>query len=346
MLVFVMCLDISIVSAKSLSEIRSEIKEKQAELEAGKSKESSLAAQVNELEKKIYQLESEVSKNEENLKALEAELAEAEAKVDTQNDNLGGRLRNMYKNGSVGFLDVLLDSNSFSEFLTNLGLVEKVYASDKDVLEGLEAAYNDIDTKKKEVETLKAELEKSKTVAQEEKATVEKQKAEIAASNNETEKMIDDLAADAQAISSTITNNGSSSDSSDYGGGIMAWPTPSCRIITSDYGYRIHPISGVYSGHTGIDIGASYGSAVVAANAGTVIYSGWYGGYGNCVIVDHGGGISTLYGHNSSLLVSYGQRVSRGQTIARVGSTGNSTGPHCHFEVRVNSNPVNPWNYL
>lgn len=346
LLVFLMCMDTSIVSAQSLSEIRSAIQQKQAELNEGKAKESNLISQITDLEKKIYQLEDAITENQEKLKTLEAELAEAQAKVDTQNDNLGGRLRNMYKNGSIGFLDVLLDSHSFSEFLTNLDLVEKVYASDEEVLSGLQAAYDEIDVKKKEVETLKSELEESKKVAETEKGTVEKKKEEIAASNSQTAKMIDSLNADAAAITSTITNSGSSSGSSSYGGGEMAWPVPSSSYITSEFGYRIHPITGVWSGHTGIDIGANYGNAVVAANSGRVIYSGWYGGYGNCIIVDHGGGITTLYGHNSSLVVSYGQSVSRGQQIARIGSTGVSTGPHCHFEVRKNGSPVNPLNYL
>ena len=194
------CMNTSFVSAASLSEIREQIKDKEAELKEGQSKESSLSTQMLELEEKIQtmqgsidQLDSAIAEGEDQLKTLEAELKKAEEKVEVQNDNLGSRLRNMYKNGSVGFLDVLLDSSSFSEFLTNLDMVERVYSSDKDVLSELEAAYDEIDTKKKEVETLQAELSESKSVAEESKselesskATVEKQKAEISASNSET----------------------------------------------------------------------------------------------------------------------------------------------------------------
>lgn len=146
--------------------------------------------------------------------------------------------------------------------------------------------------------------------------------------------MIDELQADADALTAKLQQTASSSTSSKYTGGEMAWPTPSSHIVTSPFGYRIHPIYGYPKMHTGIDIGASYGSTVVAASSGTVISAGWGGGYGNCVMIDHGGGIVTLYAHNSSLAVYTGQHVKRGQTISYVGSTGASTGAHLHFEVR------------
>ena len=126
--------------------------------------------------------------------------------------------------------------------------------------------------------------------------------------------------------------------------GTMVWPAEG--EITSPFGWRVHPIFGTQRLHTGIDIGADYGDATRAADGGVVIHSDWMGGYGNAVIIDHGNGISTLYAHNSQLLVSEGQTVAKGQTVARVGSTGYSTGPHLHFEVRQNGTPVNPSNFL
>ena len=362
LIAFLMCMQTSVASAASLSEIRDQIKQKESQLKEGQSKESDLASQMLDLEKKIQsmqdsinQLDAAISEGEAKLTTLEAELKEAEDKVQVQNDNLGSRLRNMYKNGTIGFVDVLLDSGSFTEFLTNLDMVEKVYSSDKEVLTGLQDAYDEIDKKKKEVEKLQTELNESKKVAESEKstleaskATVEKQKAEISASNTETQKMLDSLKADAAAMSQNAVENGSSSSDSSYTGGAMAWPVPSVGTsnITSIFGWRTHPIFGVGRGHTGVDIGASYGSSVVAANPGRVIYAGWYGGYGNCVQIDHGGGVVTLYGHNSSLNVSVGQQVSRGQTIAYIGSTGYSTGPHCHFEVILDGVQVDPLDYI
>ncbi len=132
----------------------------------------------------------------------------------------------------------------------------------------------------------------------------------------------------------------------DYIGGEMQWPVPASTRVTSPFGYRIHPILGVKKLHTGIDIGVASGNTVVAANAGKVIKAAWNNSYGYMVMVDHGGGIVTLYAHNSVLKVSTGDTVTRGQTVALSGSTGASTGPHVHFEVRVNGEYKNPMNYL
>ena len=361
LLMLTFAVETSLASAATLSQIRNNIKNKQQELNESRAKEKSLGDQVNSLEQQINskqsdidELEASISEAQAKLETLEEELAAAEEKVNTQNENLNARLRNMYKNGSVGFIDVLMDSESFSEFLNNLSLVEKVYTSDQDVLEELQKAYDEIDAKKKEIETLQAELSESKATMEEQKssleadkASVEKKKSEIAADSAETQRELDKLEADAQALTSSIRNSGSSSSSSKYNGGIMAWPVPSCHTVSSGYGGRIHPTTGKYKFHGGLDIPGSYGSAIVAANSGKVIWAGNRGdSYGNYVIIDHGGGVSTLYGHSSKVLVSTGQRVSRGQRIANVGSTGRSTGPHCHFEVRINGSRVNPNPYV
>lgn len=361
LLMLTFAVETSLASAATLSQIRNNIKNKQQELNESRAKEKSLGDQVNSLEQQINskqsdidELEAAISEAQAKLETLEEELAAAEEKVNTQNENLNARLRNMYKNGSVGFIDVLMDSGSFSEFLNNLSLVEKVYTSDQDVLEELQKAYDEIDAKKKEIETLQAELSESKATMEEQKssleadkASVEKKKSEIAADSAETQRELDKLEADAQALTSSIRNSGSSSSSSKYNGGIMAWPVPSCHTVSSGYGGRIHPTTGKYKFHGGLDIPGSYGSAIVAANSGKVIWAGNRGdSYGNYVIIDHGGGVSTLYGHSSKVLVSTGQRVSRGQRIANVGSTGRSTGPHCHFEVRINGSRVNPNPYV
>lgn len=361
LLMLTFAVETSLASAATLSQIRNNIKNKQQELNESRAKEKSLGDQVNSLEQQINskqsdidELEASISEAQAKLETLEEELAAAEEKVNTQNENLNARLRNMYKNGSVGFIDVLMDSGSFSEFLNNLSLVEKVYTSDQDVLEELQKAYDEIDAKKKEIETLQAELSESKATMEEQKssleadkASVEKKKSEIAADSAETQRELDKLEADAQALTSSIRNSGSSSSSSKYNGGIMAWPVPSCHTVSSGYGGRIHPTTGKYKFHGGLDIPGSYGSAIVAANSGKVIWAGNRGdSYGNYVIIDHGGGVSTLYGHASKVLVSTGQRVSRGQRIANVGSTGRSTGPHCHFEVRINGSRVNPNPYV
>lgn len=339
--ILTMGIQTAFASAESLSEIRQQIKEKEAALEKGRTEEKSLASQVTALEEELAKLDIAIAEGEANLEKLEKELADAEAKVETQNNNLNARLRNMYKTSSVGYVDVLLDSGSFSELLTNFELVKMIYSKDQQVLKNLKAAREEVEKKKIEVEELQAELKESREVTAANKAVIEKKKQEIAASNKKTQQMLDELEQDAYRI--TADTPGSSSSDSSYSGGIMAWPSPTCTIITSKFGYRTRPYSGF---HTGIDLakyGSAHGQPIVAANSGTVIRASWYGGYGNCVMVDHGGGYVTLYAHASKLLVSKGQYVSRGQKIAEIGNTGNSFGAHLHFEVRINGERVNPY---
>lgn len=339
--ILTMGIQTAFVSAESLSEIRQQIKEKEAALEKGRTEEKSLASQVTALEEELAKLDIAIAEGEANLEKLEKELADAEVKVETQNNNLNARLRNMYKTSSVGYVDVLLDSGSFSELLTNFELVKMIYRKDQQVLKDLKSAREEVEKKKIEVEELQAELEESREVTASNKAVIEKKKQEIAASNNKTQQMLDELEADADRILAD-TPGYSGSDSS-YSGGIMAWPSPTCRIITSQFGPRTRPYKGF---HKGIDLakyGSAHGQPIVAANSGTVTRASWFGGYGNCVMIDHGGGYVTLYAHASKILVRTGQYVSRGQKIAEIGNTGNSFGAHLHFEVIINGNRVNPY---
>ncbi len=153
-------------------------------------------------------------------------------------------------------------------------------------------------------------------------------------------------AAEAEAGNNNSSESSNANSGSHTGTGVFTWPTPSSRRITSYYGWRIHPIFGNNRLHTGIDVGAPYGTNIVAADSGRVVEAGYNGGYGNCVKIDHGNGIETLYAHCSQLVVNVGDTVNRGQIIAYVGSTGNSTGPHLHFEVRVNGGHTNPLGYV
>ncbi len=165
---------------------------------------------------------------------------------------------------------------------------------------------------------------------------VEKYKAIYEAAEAAEEKLIRDNKNAFQYSSNPVS----------YDGGQFMWPVPSTRYITSPYGYRIHPVYNYKKFHSGIDIGASYGVDIVAAADGTVTLATTNGGYGKCVIINHGSGITTLYAHNSQLLVSNGQSVTRGQVVAKAGSTGVSTGPHLHFEVRVNGSTTDPMPYF
>lgn len=350
MLIFCFCFDAGSVSAKSLSQLQKEIQQKQEELEKGKQKEKDLSEEVISLEKKIYELNGQIEVSEDKLSVLKKDLKKAQEKVDEQNAELGGRLRNMYKNGSVGFMDVLMNSSSFSEFLTNLDLVEKIYASDKDVLEDLEDAHDKIEKKKNKVEKLQKDLEESRATFKTEAAAVAAEKKEIAADNEKNAQMIDELENEAASVAASLaakSNSGtiSNSGSSTYSGGVFLWPVAGSGSISSEYGWRICPFHGKEF-HGAIDIAISSGTPVLASADGKVVSAGWNGGFGNSVQIDHGGGLVTMYNHCSSLCVSYGQQVTRGQTIGYVGSTGSSTGPHLDYRVFKDGSTVSPHSYL
>ncbi len=351
-----------------LEDVQDEIEQKQEELEAGKEEEERLDREIEELEvsiseseNKLVEINEDIVVTKKKIDKTETELEKAEAKVAVQNKNLNSRLRAMYKNGSVGFIDVLLSSGSVSEFIMNYEMVKRIYSSDMDVLEELQANYDIINDKKMELDNLQSGLvdQKQEQLVLQEQLTADKEavaekKGVVAANNAELEDNIADLEAEADEIEALIqqdaaaSENGGGSGGVTYNEGQFAWPVPGWTRVSSDYGPRICPFHGSEF-HTGIDIPAGYGEAVVAAASGTVVSAHYQGGYGNAVLISHGGGIYTLYAHNSSLTVSAGQKVSKGEQVARIGSTGSSTGNHLHFEVRNGASygtHISPWNYL
>jgi murein DD-endopeptidase MepM/ murein hydrolase activator NlpD len=267
-----------------------------------------------------------------------------------QNTSLQKRLRTMYKNGDIGMVQILLGSDNITDFMTNMDMVQKIFNNDVDVLKEMEEQHQKIEVQKKQLETLQAQLvaekqkEADKQVGLEaSRGEVTNLKAQVASSNDKLADQIDDLNAEADRLVDEIRKlQGNQA----FVGGNFCWPSASSTRVTSEFGYRIHPILKVKKLHTGLDIGAAAGTNVLAANSGTVIKAGWNNSYGNVVMIDHGGGIVTLYAHNSKLLVKTGDVVTKGQVISLVGSTGNSTGPHIHFEVRVNGEYQNPRNWL
>lgn len=322
-----------------------------------------VSAEMAELTEKVEAAQSEVDEIQKNINTKQGQIDEAEVEIEQtkseiakRQEGLNDRLRTMYKNGSVGYLDVLLGSNSISEFLNNLEMIQRIYRNDQDTLVELEEQHQILEEKQ-------AVLEAEKTALAEEKTKADEKKAELEVSQAALQEKLDALNAEADAISAEIAERqrqaeekrkqeeaerepgGDYSGNSGVGTGQFIWPCDS-TYITSEFGYRIHPLTGIYTGHTGIDIGCSMNSPIYAADSGTVILSGWYGGYGYAVVVDHGDGISTLYGHNDYLTVDVGDKVSQGEVIASSGSTGWSTGPHLHFEVRINGEYVDPMNYF
>ena len=362
MLILSMTLSISF-AARSQEEVDADIDAKQQELDEGKEKVEELEGEMDEIQSSIDETQSNIDDVSSQIVDLQSQISENQQKLDkkkeelqTSIENLNKRLRNMYKNGSIGFIDVILSSESVADLITNVELVGRIYASDKDLVASLEKEYQEIEEIQTALESQKGELDgkMSELNALQEQlgadyAKAEASKSEQEAINDQLEDDLADLEAESAEIAALIASQSSSEEYQGSGSGAFIWPVPGYYSISSEYAYRWCPFHG-YELHSGIDIPASYGSNVVAAADGLVISAGWMGSYGNAVLISHGNGLYTLYGHNSSLNVSAGQTVTQGQTVAFIGSTGSSTGNHCHFEVRLGGsnygNSVNPHNYL
>ncbi|WP_075757379.1 murein hydrolase activator EnvC family protein [Sporomusa sphaeroides] len=300
------------------------------------------AADYKSILAKLEATEQQIELNTELLAKVEKNLAE-------RSQILNKRMRDIYKNGQVNYLDVLFGAADFVDFTTRADLLKRVVNLDMTLVAQVKA-------ERELVVQKRAELERDKAAITELKAEAAAKKALIEVRKNDREKVLDDAVSERdtaerayQELMETSRQIEQMIRRSQKGGavegtGALLWPASG--PITSPFGWRTHPIFGTQRFHSGIDIGADYGDAIAAADNGTVIFSGWMGGYGKAVIIDHGGGISTLYAHNSELLVEEGYRVYKGQTISRCGSTGYSTGPHLHFEVRENGSPVSPMGYL
>ncbi len=302
--------------------------------------------QIKVLEDKIAVLTESIAEKEEEISALEAEIAE-------NYDQYKQRLVALYRAGNPTALGVVLGAGNFSDFLMQSEMLKRMAGHDQELLDGLAADKADLEEKKAalnsekeeqdasktEVETLKSQLNTQLSQTNTQIHNISALEAELQADKAAFQKKMAAIQAEIDDIYSQIVSNG------DYVGGVLAWPVPGFKTITSEFGWRF----GGSDYHTGFDISGSgvNGKSIVAANSGTVAFVK-YGttGYGRYLIIDHGGGYTTLYAHCSEILVEVGDYVSRGEAIAKVGSTGWSTGPHLHFEVRVNGVAKNPRNYF
>ncbi|MBM7614245.1 murein hydrolase activator EnvC family protein [Alkaliphilus hydrothermalis] len=310
-----------------------------------------LELEIDIIEKEITLLEKDISSTQKNIDKTTVELVKSEEIIDDKNELLGSRINVMYRRGNIGYAEVILSSKSLPELLSNLDMVKKIVQHDVDLLKELKIQRDAIEDKKVQLETDKKELIglKNNVVSKQKNLQVsrsqqERYRKELMAEGKELEKLENQFEREIEESQSKLRRL--QSNNTQYAGGVMAWPVPGYSRISSPYGNRIHPILKTKRFHSGIDIPAPTGVAIVAANAGKVVHSGDMGGYGRVLIIDHGGGIMTLYAHNSRLLVSVGDQVTRGQKVALAGSTGMSTGPHLHFEVRKNGSYVDPTPYI
>lgn len=333
---------------QQLQQQQSELQNRQAEKETNLNNlQNSIVYTANQIAETEYRL----AQAEQELKAFEVQLKKAEDDYERVRTGTVARLQFLQRQqGSEGWA-VLLQSENFNEFLDRQYQLKRVYASDRKVLADLKAQAEAIQQQKAAVEDKRNQvaLLRQQFLSQkqqyEAEADAEQQLiARLKDRRGALEAAEDQLARDSEQIAGLIRQKIAASTGVIRGTGRFVYPANA--NISSGYGNRVHPILGRSRFHAGVDFAAGYGSTIRAADSGRVIFSGWYGGYGQAVVIDHGGGLSTLYGHASRLFVQEGQAVQQGQPIAAVGSTGLSTGPHLHFEVRQNGNPVNPMAYL
>ena len=335
----------------------------------------SVSEQLRQIEEQLRQATAELGTIKEQRVAVEnditlneRQLAEAQKRLEGRESVFYKRVRDIYINGRLSYLDVVIGSKDFSDFANRLEVLKRIIDSDITLINEIKKERADIEAHKQKLEADRAKLVELEKAALAKQAEIEQKKAErnvvlqkaqndratamqaieaLNASSAQVSAMLKERqAARAAAAAAAAQSSGGQGASDNWvqGTGQLGWPVSG--EITSPYGYRVHPIWGTTIYHSGIDIGVDEGTPVHAADGGVVVWSGWMGGYGYAVVIDHGNGLSTLYGHNSELAVDEGQSVAKGQVISYAGSTGNSTGPHVHFEVRANGDPVDPMRYL
>lgn len=342
------------------SNLESEIESSNEQIMFIESELSVTVAEIAAINQKIVDKQMEIETLEaqevEILKYIEEaekELEKSNKRYDGQKELLEERLVAMYEMGETSYLDLLLNSSSIMDFLSNYFLIEEIAKADTELLETVEAEkkYNKklketLDTKKL-VLTASRETREKNAIALENMGKIKNSRLQqLTAEEMELHRLVEEYQNQIAEIETEIRLLALANVGDSYVGGAMAWPVPGYTRITSRFGMRTHPITGVFKLHTGVDIGAPRGAQFIAANDGIVTYAGYNRAYGNMVIIDHGGGITTLYAHGDEILVGVGMTIYQGTPVLKVGSTGYSTGPHAHFEVRIDGVYVEPLDYI
>ncbi len=333
-------------SNEELEEVQSQLSENLQQIEKLDEKIRSSESEIEELNAQIEELQTEIASIQEQLEV-------AEKNYEKQKKIMETRLVAIYEAGDTKYLDVLLNSSNLSEFLSNYYLITEIASVDKELLDNVAAEKKAIELAKEKLENNQTSLAtalktqtQTATVLQNTKTLRENYVARLSDEEKAKQEQIDEMTEQYEDINNQILELAKQGLDTAYIGGELAWPVPGYTTITSYYGMRIHPITGQYKLHTGVDISAPIGANFIAVNDGIVTKAEYNSAYGNMVVIDHGGGISTLYAHGSEILVTVGQTVSQNDPVLKVGSTGYSTGPHAHFEVRINGVVTDPLPYI
>jgi murein DD-endopeptidase MepM/ murein hydrolase activator NlpD len=357
-------LSLAALSAESASEeerlkaIQLQLEERKLQLRKTKEEQQAVLGRLAVINKdlkltsqKLNLAHNKITLNEGQIYQLGSELKLSEGNLQAKEGKFKARLAEMYKGGTINYLELLVASKSMSDFLNRLYFFGKVIGVDANLVQGIRADVQTVKVKKGALEVRTEEIrglakviaekkEQVSSLAQEKKGIYDKLKER----REEYERQIAELEKSSNELEALILKKTARKGGKAYGSGRMIWPLHG--RLTSPFGWRRSPWGGRSQMHTGQDIAAAYGSPIAAADAGEVIFAGWWDGYGKAIVVDHGKGITTVYGHLSRIYKQVGDVVAKGQTIGLEGSTGYSTGPHLHFEVRVRGKPVNPLGYL
>ena len=333
-------------SNNRLQAVQDELSTNMQELQELDSQIAQSQNELNNINTDINDLMKQISENEDKLKNTQAQYDKIQGLLDA-------RIIKMYETPKFEFLQVILASKSVSEFLSTYYAMKELAEYDKELLDTVRKQKKEIETTKKILAEKKRQVVASKQTQQKKAQVLANTKtmrqyyiSKLSTEEQELQAKIDDYNNQVETIEAEIKLMALNSVSADYIGGALTWPIPGYNTITSEFGMRVHPITGAYKLHTGTDIGAPMGADFVAMGKGVVTKASMTPAYGNMVIIDHGGGVQTLYAHGSEILVQVGQEVEAGTPVLKVGSTGYSTGPHAHFEIRINGQPVNPMDYL
>lgn len=335
----------------SLKDAQSALNENKAEQKDVLKQINNLDASINTTERQISSIENEIKDLEESIVIAEENIAYSQGQYDAKYEMRKNRMIAYYKNGNVSLKDLISETENSAEKMYMERVIEKIVTYDTSLMEELEVEKQNLEMQKQQLEEdstrcadLKDELEVKLAGLNDTVEIKTNYLSKLEKDQTALEKSVDDLNAEAKKLEAELAELAKKNSNTKYTGGKMTWPLPGHYTITSSFGNRLHPVLKVYKLHTGVDIAGAgcNGDPVVAAADGTVIKATYNVAYGNYIVIDHGGGITTLYAHSSKLLVSAGDKVKAGQEIMKVGTTGYSTGPHLHFEVRENGTYVDP----
>ncbi len=334
---------------QQITDTKNQIKQNEKEQKNVLGEINNLETSINTTENEIESTRKQISTVEGNIKNTEADIQVKQAEYDKNYELRKDRMVAYYKVGSVSLEESVSKIDNEPDRMYMEKAIEKVVAYDTELINMLERQRIALEEKKAQLDEQKQNLASLKESLEVKLAalntTKEKRKnylSVLETNHEELEKSVDKMNAEADKLTKEIA--AAAAKNTKYVGGKMVWPLPGAYTITSPFGNRLHPVLKVYKLHTGVDIAGAgvNGKPVVAAAAGTVIVAQYNSAYGNYVVIDHGGGITTLYAHSSKLEVKVGDKVKAGQEIMKVGTTGYSTGPHLHFEVRENGKYVDP----